>query len=195
MQNKIRQLVKQAMIDKNENAKTTYKSILDNALKIAKNDGNREVTNDDFIKAAKNEVKQLNDLYEYVKTDAIRAAEVEEKLKYCEAILPQMVTAEQITEYLTSILTNEYTGNYAPFVVISKLFMKSNNYLLNAYFMNDISGLKKFYDEVEERQSLITKNDFIFSPSAILILSDDISLTIVIREISASIFAFATVFN
>ena len=102
MQNKIRQLVKQAMIDKNENAKTTYKSILDNALKIAKNDGNREVTNDDFIKAAKNEVKQLNDLYEYVKTDSVRAAEVEEKLKYCEAILPQMVTAEQITEYLTS---------------------------------------------------------------------------------------------
>lgn len=68
---------------------------------------------------------------------------------------------EGITEYLTSILTNEYTGNYAPFVVISKLFMKSNNYLLNAYFMNDISGLKKFYDDLEERQSLITKNDFI----------------------------------
>lgn len=72
---------------------------------------------------------------------------------------------EGITEYLTSILTNEYTGNYAPFVVISKLFMKSNNYLLNAYFMNDISGLKKFYDDVEERQSLITKNDFINSTS------------------------------
>ena len=102
MQNKVRQLIKQAMIDKNENAKTTYKSILDNALKIAKNDGNREVTNDDFIKAAKNEVKQLNDLLEYVKNDTERSNEINEKLKYCDAILPQMVTAEQITEYLTS---------------------------------------------------------------------------------------------
>ena len=102
MQNKIRQLIKQAMIDKNENVKTTYKNILDNALKIAKNDGNREVTNDDFIKAAKNEVKQLNDLYEYVKTDPVRAAEIEEKLTYCEAILPKMITAEEIIEYLTS---------------------------------------------------------------------------------------------
>ena len=102
MQNKVRQLIKQAMIDKNENAKTTYKSILDNALKIAKNDGNREVTNDDFIKAAKNEVKQLNDLLEYVKNDTERSNEINEKLKYCDAILPQMVTAEQIVEYLTS---------------------------------------------------------------------------------------------
>ena len=102
MQNKVRQLIKQAMIDKNENAKTTYKSILDNALKIAKNDGNREVTNDDFIKAAKNEVKQLNDLLEYVKNDTERSNEINEKLKYCDAILPQMVTAEQITEYLTT---------------------------------------------------------------------------------------------
>lgn len=102
MQNKVRQLIKQAMIDKNENAKTTYKSILDNALKIAKNDGNREVTNDDFIKAAKNEVKQLNDLLEYVKNDTERSNEINEKLKYCDVILPQMVTAEQITEYLTS---------------------------------------------------------------------------------------------
>lgn len=102
METKIRQLIKEAMIHKNENAKTTYKSILDNAFKIAKNDGNRAVTNDDFIKAAKNEVKQLNDLYEYVKNDVVRTTEIKEKLKYCEVILPKMVTAEEITEYLTS---------------------------------------------------------------------------------------------
>ena len=102
METKVRQLIKEAMIHKNENAKTTYKSILDNAFKIAKNDGNRSVTNDDFIKAAKNEVKQLNDLYEYVKNDTVRTTEIKEKLKYCEAILPKMVTAEEIIEYLTS---------------------------------------------------------------------------------------------
>ena len=67
---------------------------------------------------------------------------------------------EGITEYLTSILTNEYTGTYAPFVVISKLFMTSNNNLLNAYFMNDISELERFYEDVEEKQSLINRTDF-----------------------------------
>ena len=94
--------MKQAMIDKNENAKITYRSILENALKIAKNDGNRAVTNDDFIKAAKNEVKQLNDLYVFAKNDPVRSAEIKEKVSYCEVILPQMVSKEQIVEYLTS---------------------------------------------------------------------------------------------
>lgn len=67
---------------------------------------------------------------------------------------------EGITEYLTSMLTNQYTGTYAPFVVISKLFMTSNNSLINAYFMNDISGLERFYEDVEEKQSLINRTDF-----------------------------------
>lgn len=68
---------------------------------------------------------------------------------------------EGITEYLASLLTNEYNGNYASQVVISSLFMKSNNNLLNAYFMNDISGIEKFYDDIEEKQTLITREDFI----------------------------------
>lgn len=68
---------------------------------------------------------------------------------------------EGITELLTSIITGEYTGSYAPFVVISYLFMSSNNYLLNAYFMKDIAGMEKFYKDVEERQALITRDDFI----------------------------------
>ncbi len=68
---------------------------------------------------------------------------------------------EGITELLTSILLNEYNGNYAQFVVISYLFMNSNNLLLNAYFMNDISGMEKFYKDVSEKQSLITREDFI----------------------------------
>lgn len=102
MKNKVRALIKQAMLDKNENAKTTYKSILDNALKIAKSDGNREVVDDDFIKATKTEIKQLNDLFEYVKNDTVRSAEITEKLGYCKALLPQMVTEDQIVEYLTT---------------------------------------------------------------------------------------------
>lgn len=102
MEAKVRQLVKQAMIEKNENAKVTYKAILAGALKIAKSDGNRDVTDDDFVKSAKNEIKQLNDLYEYVKNDLVRSTEIAEKIGYCQELLPQAVTEEQIIDYLES---------------------------------------------------------------------------------------------
>ena len=102
METKVRHLIKEAMIQKNENAKITYKSILENALKIAKTDGNRAVTNDDFIKATKNEIKQLSDLYEYAKNDSTRAKDINEKIDYCKAILPEMASEDQIIEYLTT---------------------------------------------------------------------------------------------
>ena len=102
METRVRMLIKDAMRDKNEAAKLTYRSILENAQKIAKNDGNRAVTDDDFIKAAKNEIKQLNDLYEYVKNDSVRATEIAEKVGYCQGLLPQAVTEEQILEYLNT---------------------------------------------------------------------------------------------
>ena len=102
MEARVRMLIKDAMKDKNEAAKLTYRSILENAQKIAKNDGNRAVTDDDFIKAAKNEIKQLNDLYEYVKNDSVRATEIAEKVGYCQGLLPQAVTEEQIIEYLNT---------------------------------------------------------------------------------------------
>lgn len=102
MEAKIRHLIKEAMIQKNENAKITYKSILENALKIAKTDGNRAVTDDDFIKATKNEIKQLSDLFEYAKNDPTRSKDITEKIEYCKFILPEMVSEDQIIEYLTT---------------------------------------------------------------------------------------------
>lgn len=102
MEERVRQLIKNAMMNKNEAAKLTYKSILNNAFKTAKTDGNRKVTDDDFIKAAKNEVKQLNDLYEYVKNDSVRATEIAEKIAYCQEILPKAITEDQILEYLNT---------------------------------------------------------------------------------------------
>lgn len=101
MEAKIRHLIKDAMIDKNENAKLTYKSILNNALKIAK-DNNRPVNDDDFITSTKKEIKQLNDLLEYVKTSNVKSTEINEKINYCEKILPNMATEEQILDYLVS---------------------------------------------------------------------------------------------
>ena len=44
----------------------------------------------------------LNDLYEYAKTDNVRATEIKEKINYCNAILPEQITEAQIIEYLTT---------------------------------------------------------------------------------------------
>lgn len=107
METKVRNLIKQAMIEKNEVAKLTYKSVLDGALKIAKFEGNREVTNDDFVKAAKNEIKSFKDLEEILvkngaEANKSRLDEIKTKIQLCEVLLPQMVTEDQILEFLTT---------------------------------------------------------------------------------------------
>ena len=66
---------------------------------------------------------------------------------------------EGITELLTSVITNDYNGNYSPFVAISKLFLEANPNLINAYFSRNLNDIGKFYDDLEENQSIITRND------------------------------------
>lgn len=66
---------------------------------------------------------------------------------------------EGMTELLTSIITNEYTGTYAHLAVICNLLMRSNNNLIDAYFSKNLEELEKFYRDLEEKQSIITRND------------------------------------
>ena len=101
MEATVRQYIKEAMIEKNEAAKLTYRSILENAQKIAKADGNRAVTDNDFIKAAKNEIKQLKDLAEFTKNDPQRTIEIAEKISYASKLLPEVIGEQQILDYLT----------------------------------------------------------------------------------------------
>ena len=100
MERKVRSLIKEAMMEKNKNKQITYKSILENAQKYAKNDGNREVTDADFVKAAKNEIKALEDLKQYVKDGTDKAIEIAEKISYCEVLLPKMVSKDEILTFL-----------------------------------------------------------------------------------------------
>ena len=106
MENKVRGLIKTAMIEKNEVAKLTYKSVLDGALKLAKMDGNRAVKDEDFIKAAQNEIKSYKDLEDILnknpKANKTRIEEAETKIKLCEVLLPTMATEDEIREYLTA---------------------------------------------------------------------------------------------
>ena len=75
---------------------------------------------------------------------------------------------EGMTELLTSHFTNHYTGNYALFVVIARILSQGNQLLLKAYFSKDTENLEKFYADVEEKQSLITRQDLcMLNPNAI----------------------------
>lgn len=100
MEQKIRSLIKEAMLEKNKNKQLTYKSILETAQKIAKNDGNRAITDDDFIKAVKTEIKLLNDLKEYVMFGSPEESDIIEKINYCEILLPKMASREDILSFL-----------------------------------------------------------------------------------------------
>ena len=66
---------------------------------------------------------------------------------------------EGITEYLASVITNEYTGSYPGYVAVASILMSCNNDLLNAYFSSDPKDLEHFYDDLEQCQSVITRND------------------------------------
>ena len=99
MEQRVRSLVKEAMLEKNKNKQITYKSILEGAQKIAKQT-NVAVTDEMIIKSVKNEIKQLNDLKQYCTEGTERFAEVIEKINYCEILLPKMISKEEIQAYL-----------------------------------------------------------------------------------------------
>lgn len=99
MERKIRELIKNAMLQRNKNAQSTYKNIFDCAQKMAK-DSKSDVTDELIIQAAKKEIKQLNDLKSYCESNPDACKEVDEKIAYCEEILPSMVSEDEILKYL-----------------------------------------------------------------------------------------------
>ena len=101
MEAKIRSLIKEAMLEKNKNKQITYKNILECAQKIAKRT-NSAVTDEMIISAIKNEIKQLNDLIGFCPVGSEKMAEANEKVKYCEAVLPKMASEREIMEYIVS---------------------------------------------------------------------------------------------
>jgi len=101
MEKRIRDLIKKSMIEKNKNAITTYKNILETAQKNAKKT-NAEVTDEMIISAIKTEMKQLNELLAFVKDGDEKHTEILDKLLYCETVLPKMASVHDIKEYLVT---------------------------------------------------------------------------------------------
>lgn len=101
MEKMLRDLIKKAMIEKNKLAQLTYKSILENAQKLAKE--KKEEVNDSYIvSAAKKEIKQLEDLLKYCKEGTEQYNETKTKIELAEGILPRMTSKEDIMNYLVS---------------------------------------------------------------------------------------------
>lgn len=101
MEKMLRDLIKKAMIEKNKDAQLTYKSILENAQKLAKE--KKEDVNDSYIiAAAKKEIKQLEDLLKYCEGDSSKFIETKAKITLAEGILPRMTSKDDIMNYLVS---------------------------------------------------------------------------------------------
>lgn len=101
MEKKIRTLIKDSMINKDKVALTTYKSILENAQKLAKD--KKEDVNDSYIIASiKKEIKQLEDLLSYCKDGTDKYTEIKKKIDIATSLLPQMTSKEEILDFLTS---------------------------------------------------------------------------------------------
>lgn len=91
MEQKLRDLIKQAMLEKNTEKKQTYKNILET-----------EVTDSLIFDAAKREIKQINDLLAYVKETDEKYKVLVQNKEYAESILHKMVSEQEILDFLTS---------------------------------------------------------------------------------------------
>lgn len=101
MEKKIRTLIKDSMINKDKVALTTYKSILENAQKLAK-DKKEDVNDSYIITSIKKEIKQLEDLLSYCKDGTDKYSETKRKIDIATSLLPQMTSEDEILDYLTS---------------------------------------------------------------------------------------------
>ena len=80
----------------------TQKNILETAQKMAK-DKKSNVTDSLIVEAAKKEMKQLNDLKEYCKDKPDKLQMIEIGLTVAGTWLPEMISAEQIKQFVISV--------------------------------------------------------------------------------------------
>jgi uncharacterized protein YqeY len=109
MEQKIRSLIKEAMQEKNKTALVTYKNILTSAQNTAKTK-RVSVTDELVVSAIKGEIKQLDDVIGYYDKASDGYKETSEKLSLCKALLPQMVSEEEIFSYLTDNAVEKNIG-------------------------------------------------------------------------------------
>ena len=104
MEKKLRNLIKEAMIQKKESGEVnryqTFKNILEKAQKIAKDERIETIKDEYVINATKKEIKQLEELLTYCNENNDKAKEINECISYAKELLPQMASEKEIKEYL-----------------------------------------------------------------------------------------------
>lgn len=106
MINKLRTLIKKAMIEKKETGNhikySVYKNILDKAQKDAKDKHlENNISDEIVVNAAKKELKQLNDTLSYIKDETSdKFVDVTESIKIVEEFLPKQASDEEIKAFL-----------------------------------------------------------------------------------------------
>jgi uncharacterized protein YqeY len=87
------------MKNKEKDKQLTYKSILENAQKAAKE--KQDTVNDEYlIAAARREIKQLEDLLGFCEAGSDRETEVKNKIGFAKELLPQAASADEMLAYL-----------------------------------------------------------------------------------------------
>jgi len=81
--------------------------------KIGKNSGNRETTNDEAIKVIQKLLVVVNENIQYTeeKEDDGRLMHLQEEKQILESVLPQMVSDQEIVEFLSSFMAGHSAGS------------------------------------------------------------------------------------
>lgn len=105
MLNKLRQLIKEGMIEKKNTGDglryQTFKNVLEKAQKTAKEARQEDnITDSMVIDAAKKEIKQLNDTLQYCKEGTDRFNETTKAIEIVGELLPKMASNDEVMKYL-----------------------------------------------------------------------------------------------
>lgn len=102
LRNNIKIALKEKIHTKNDINYSVYKNILDKAQKEAKENKCDLITDEYIIRAARKELKQLEDTLSYItnKSDPKRFLELTESIAVVNNFLPKSVSKQEIAEYL-----------------------------------------------------------------------------------------------
>lgn len=104
MEQKLRELIKQAMIHKKKTGDEyyyqTYKNILEKAQKIAKDAKEDAISDNRIVEATKKELKQLEDTLSYCKPGDGHYESTSACIKIAKSMLPAQISSEEIANYL-----------------------------------------------------------------------------------------------
>lgn len=126
MEQTLRKQITQAMKDKKTNpcmettvTCQTLKNILETAQKIAKEKKAETISDSMIFDAAKKELKQLDDLMNFVSpTDSGKILEIETAVKTAKSLLPEMVSESEIQAFVEQNKAN--AGNIGAMMKLLK---------------------------------------------------------------------------